>query len=95
MKRFLRTTVLILAVLFINSFTIDLPKTDLPRMDLHVHLNYASQSLGITAPDAYQKASELSKKMGVIFGIAEEFGSDNVRRNDSLLVNRIALAKKY
>jgi hypothetical protein len=86
---------LILAVLLINGFKTDLPKTDLPKMDLHVHLNYASQSLGITADSAYQKASKLSKKMGVTFGIAEEFGSDNVRRNDSLLDNRISLAKKY
>src|ERR1035437_9866472 len=95
MKSFLQSSVLILAVFLINSFTIDLPKTDLPKMDLHVHLNYASQSLGITADSAYKKASELSNKMGVTFGIAEEYGSDNVRRNDSLLVNRIVLAKKY
>ena len=95
MKSFLQSSVLILAVFLINSFTIDLPKTDLPKMDLHVHLNYASQSLGITADSAYKKASELSNKMGVTFGIAEEFGSDNIRRNDSLLVNRIAIAKKY
>jgi hypothetical protein len=95
MKSILRSSVLILAVLLINSFRVDFPVTDLPKMDLHVHLNYTSQSLGIAAPEAYQKASELSKKMRVTFGIAEEFGNDNVRRNDSLLVKRIALAKKY
>lgn len=65
-----------------------------PKVDLHVHLNYEAQSLGNSAGEAYEKASLLSKKMGVTFGIAEEFGNDNVRVNDSLVLNRVALAKK-
>jgi hypothetical protein len=72
----------------------DPPKTDLPLMDLHVHLTYDAQSLENNAPLAYEKASELSEMMGVIFGIAEEFGSDNIQVNDSLLLDRINLAKK-
>jgi hypothetical protein len=67
---------------------------DLPNMDLHVHLNYQAQSLSNAAVLAYENASALSRKMGVTFGIAEEFGSNNVRTNDSLLLDRIALAKK-
>lgn len=63
-------------------------------MDLHVHLNYAAQSLDNNAAMAYKKASALSKEMGVVFGIAEEFATNNVRINDSLLLDRIALAKK-
>ena len=95
MKSFIRSSVLILAGFLINSFTIDLPKADLPRMDLHAHLNYGPPATGVTASDAYEKASSLSKKMGITLGIAEEFGSDNLRWNDSTLLNRIALAKKY
>ncbi len=67
---------------------------DLPKIDLHVHLNYAAQSLGNSAAAAYEKASALSKEMGVTFGIAEEFSTNSVSTNDSLLLNRIALAKK-
>ncbi len=93
--KFLRSSVLILVVFLIHSFTIDLPKSDLPKMDLHAHLNYGPQNTGVTASQAYEKAAELSKKMGVTFGIAEEFGSNNVRWNDSTLLTRIALAKKY
>jgi hypothetical protein len=69
-------------------------ETELPKTDLHVHLNYASQSPENGAAAAYKKASALSKKMGVTFGIAEEFDGNSVRINDSLLLDRIALAKK-
>ena len=62
-----------------------------PKIDLHVHL---TRSLGSTATDAFKKASELSKQMGVTFGIAEELDNSNKRINDSLLLDRIALAKK-
>jgi hypothetical protein len=71
-----------------------LKKSNLPKIDLHVHLNYAANSLGNEAADAYRRASELSGKMGVTFGIAEEFGSDDKATNDSLLLDRIELAKK-
>jgi hypothetical protein len=94
MKKLLKASILFIAVSLLNGYKIDLPRTDLPNMDLHVHLNYAAQSLGNAAAIAYEKASALSKEMGVTFGIAEEFGSSNVRTNDSLLLNRIALAKK-
>jgi histidinol phosphatase-like PHP family hydrolase len=63
-------------------------------MDLHVHLNYAAQALGDDAAVTYQKASAISRKMGVIFGIAEEFGGDNIQVNDSLVMNRVKLAKQ-
>lgn len=94
MKNLLKSSYLIIVVLLLNSYKNDLPKTDLPMMDLHVHLNYAAQSLGNAAAIAYEKASALSKEMGVTFGIAEEFGTNNVRVNDSLLLDRIALARK-
>jgi hypothetical protein len=81
-------------VLLSCTFKNDPPKTDLPLMDLHVHLNYSTQSSEDEAPLAYKKASKLSQEMGVIFGIAEEFGSDNIQLNDSLLLDRIDLAKK-
>ena len=68
--------------------------TDLPKIDLHAHLNWTPQSQTYTAAIAYEKASLLSKKMGVTLGIAEEFASNNLRFNDSLLLACIALAKK-
>jgi hypothetical protein len=94
MKNLLKSSALILVVLFLNGYKSEAQKTDLPKIDLHVHLNYAAQSLGNAAGEAYEKASELSKKLGVTFGIAEEFGSENVRVNDSLVLNRVALAKR-
>lgn len=94
MKNLLILTASSTFVLLLCTFKNDPPKTDLPLMDLHVHLNYAAQSIGDNALVAYEKASELSEKMGVIFGIAEEFGNDNIQVNDSLLLDRIALAKK-
>ena len=93
MNILLKLSALILPVLLLNSYKSNAQNTDLPKMDLHVHLNYAGQSLGNTA-EAYEKASELSKKMGVTFGIAEEFGNDNIRVNDSLVLNSVALARK-
>jgi len=94
MKISLKAFALILTVLLATGFREGLQKQALPNMDLHVHLNYAAQSLEDGAVAAYEKASSLSKKMGVIFGIAEEFGGNNIRLNDSLLLNRIELARK-
>ena len=94
MKILLKSSALILVILLLNGYKSNAQKTGLPSMDLHVHLNYAAQSLGNNASEAYQKASELSKKMGVTFGIAEEFGNDNVRVNDSLVLNRVAPGKE-
>lgn len=94
MKNLLKSFTLIIVVLFLNGYKYDLSNADLPKMDLHVHLNYEAQFLGNAAAMAYEKASARSKEMGVIFGIAEEFGTNNVRINDSLLLDRIALAKK-
>jgi hypothetical protein len=94
MKNLLKFSVLIIVVFLLSGNKNDLPNTDLPNIDLHVHLNYAAQSLNNNAAIAYQKASALSKEMGVTFGIAEEFGTNNVRTNDSLALDRIALAKK-
>jgi hypothetical protein len=94
MTNLLKFSVLIIVVFLLSGNKNDLPNTDLPNIDLHVHLNYAAQSLNNNAAIAYQKASALSKEMGVTFGIAEEFGTNNVRTNDSLALDRIALAKK-
>ena len=94
MKILLKSSALILVVLLSNSYKSDLQKAAPPSMDLHVHLNYAAQSLGNAASAAYKNASELSKKLGVTFGIVEEFDGDNVRVNDSLVLNRVALAKE-
>jgi len=94
MRTLLKLSALTLVVILLNCCKNDFPKTDLPNMDLHVHLNYAAQSLDNAATVAYEKASALSKKMGVTFGIAEEFDNDSIRINDSLLLDRIALAKK-
>jgi hypothetical protein len=94
MKILLKSSALILVVLLSNSYKSDLQKAAPPSMDLHVHLNYAAQSLGNAASAAYKNASDLSKKLGVTFGIVEEFDGDNVRVNDSLVLNRISLAKE-
>ena len=91
MKYLLRSVLLFAVVLFLNSYQNEPPDTDLPKMDLHAHL---SGYFGSNATMAYQNASALSRKLGVVFGIAEEFGGNNVRINDSLLLDRIALAKK-
>ena len=89
MKRFLYSLVIIATGLRLISCSSSYPKND-----LHVHLNYSARSHGNTATDAYKKASDLSKQMGVTFGIAEEFDNSNKRINDSLLLDRIELAKK-
>jgi len=94
MRNFFILSVSITWILLSCSGKNHITETDLPLMDLHVHLNYAAQSLGDDAALAYKKASKLSEKMGVIFGIAEEFGSDDIQVNDSLLLNRIQLARK-
>jgi hypothetical protein len=93
MKSLLKSFILIFVILLLSCHQNELPDTDLPVMDLHVHLNYTAESLGNEAAEAYSDASELSKKMGVTFGIAEEFGTNNIKYNDSLLLNRIALAR--
>jgi histidinol phosphatase-like PHP family hydrolase len=95
MKCLIRSSILIMAGFLIIGFVADLQKDELPKMDLHVHLNYGPQGTGITSSQAYENASALSKKMGITFGIAEEFGSNNSKWNDSTLLTRIALAKKY
>jgi len=87
MRRFLNSLVLFVTGLIFISCNLRYPK-----IDLHVHL---SRSLGNTADEAFNKASELSKQMGVTFGIAEELDNDNKRTNDSLLLDHLALAKKY
>lgn len=98
MKKLSLFSGLLIVGLFLNSYKNDLLKvntqnTDLPKMDLHYHLNYEGQSLA-NAFMVYEKASAFSKEKGVILGIAEEFINDNIRINDSLVLDRIALAKK-
>lgn len=95
MKNFLKLSALTGLTLVVFSFcNLSQPKTNLPQMDLHVHLNYASQSPDYNAAKDYERASALSRKMGVVFGIAEEFGGNNTRFNDSLLQDRANLARK-
>jgi len=89
---------LIIVGFLLNSYKSDLLKTypqnsEFPNMDLHVHLNFEGQSLA-NAAMVYEKVSTLSKEKGVIFGIAEEFVNDNIKINDSLVLDRITLAKK-
>ncbi len=95
MKNSIPSGAFILAVLFLAGCKGNPTKADLPNMDLHVHLNYKEGAPGAAADKAYANASALSKEMEVALGIAEEFGNDDVRINDSLLMDRIALAKKY
>jgi hypothetical protein len=75
MKKLYMFSGLIIVGLLLNSYKNDLLKMnlqneELPRMDLHFHLNYEGQSLA-NAALVYEKASTLSKERGVIFGIAE------------------------
>lgn len=98
MKKLSMFSGLIIVGLFLNSYKNDFlemnpQNTDLPKMDLHFHLNYEGQSLA-NAALVYEKASTFSKERGVIFGIAEEFVNDNIKINDSLILDRNTLAKK-
>lgn len=98
MKKIFMFSGLIIVGLLLNSFKNELLKmnpqnTELPKMDLHFHLNYEGQSLA-NAAMVYEKAALQSKAQGVIFGIAEEFVNDNIKINDSLVLDRIKLAKK-
>ena len=93
MKILLKSSAFILVVLLLNGYKSDPQKTDLPNMDLHVHLNFEGQSLA-NAAMVYEKTAALSKERGVIFGIAEEFVNDNIKINDSLVLDRCTLAKK-
>lgn len=98
MKKLSMFSGLIIVGLLLNSYKNDFlemnsQNTELPKMDLHFHLNYEGQSLA-NAALVYEKASTLSKERGVIFGIAEEFVNDNIKINDSLILDRITLAKK-
>ena len=94
MYKFSAKAAFITAVLFLAGCKGNPPKTDLPNMDLHVHLNYKEGAPGSAAVEAYANASAISKQMGVVLGIAEEFGDENIRVNDSLLYDRLTLAKK-
>jgi hypothetical protein len=98
MKKLSMLSGLIIVGLLLNSYKNDFLKmspqnTELPKMDLHFHLNYEGQSLA-NAALVYEKASTLSKERGVILGIAEELVNDDIKINDSLVLDRIALAKK-
>jgi histidinol phosphatase-like PHP family hydrolase len=94
MKNLLKASTLFIAVLLLNGYKNNPSDTDLPKIDLHAHLNWTPQSQTYSAAIAYEKASLLSKNMGVTLGIAEEFASNNLRFNDSLLLVCITLAKK-
>ena len=98
MKKLSMFSGLIIVGLLLNSHKNDflkmsLQNTELPKMDLHFHLNYEGQSLA-NAALVYEKAAAFSKEKGVILGIAEEFVNDNIKINDSLVLDRVKLAKK-
>jgi hypothetical protein len=93
MRILLKSSVFVLVVLLLNGYKSDQQKTNLPNMDLHVHLNFEGQSLA-NAAIVYEKIAALSKEKGVIFGIAEEFVNDNIKINDSLVLDRYTLARK-
>jgi hypothetical protein len=93
MRILLKSSAFIFVVLLLNGYKSDLQKTDLPNMDLHVHLNFEGQSLA-NAAMVYEKTAALSKEKGVIFGIAEEFVNDNMKINDSLVLDRYTLARR-
>lgn len=93
MKKLIMSSGLVIVGLLLNSYRMYPQDTELPKMDLHVHLNYEGQSLA-NAAMVYEKVSTISKEKGVIFGIAEEFINDNKKFNDSLVLNRVELAKK-
>lgn len=98
MKKHTFFSVLIIAGLFLNSYKNDLlaqspQDKELPKMDLHFHLNFEGQSLA-DADKVYEKVAMRSKQTGVTFGIAEEFVNDDIKLNDSLVLDRIKLAKK-
>jgi hypothetical protein len=65
---------------------------DLPKADLHVHL---SRLNGETLSQYFKRAAEQSTKMGVVFGLAEEIGTANMKMNDSILSGYIREVKKY
>jgi hypothetical protein len=65
---------------------------DLPKSDLHVHL---SRKAGETLSQYFKRAAEQSSRMGVVFGLAEEIATPNMRTNDSILAEYINEAKKY
>jgi hypothetical protein len=98
MKKLSFFSVLIIAGLFLISYKND-PLTsnpqskELPKMDLHFHLNFEGQSLA-EAAKVYEKVALRSKQTGITFGIAEEFVNDDIKINDSLVLDRIKLAKK-
>ena len=87
MKNLLKSMGLIAGAILLYGF-----QEDPPKIDLHVHLTSRS---GDIPSVRYEKAAALSDKMGVVFGIAEEIGSNNLKSNDSILSERISLVKKY
>jgi hypothetical protein len=98
MKKVALFSSLIIVGLLLNSYKNDQLKknpldNDLPRMDLHFHLNFEGQTLD-NASKVYEKAAAQSKASGVIFGIAEELVNDDIKVNDSLVLDRVRLAKK-
>jgi histidinol phosphatase-like PHP family hydrolase len=79
-------------LLFVTGFILISCNSGYPKIDLHAHLGRSTGNT--TTADAFKKASERSKEMGVTFGIAEELDYSDKRLNDSLLLDGIALAKK-
>lgn len=77
--------------LFLGCATACSQVNDLPKADLHVHI---SKKYGGSVP-RYEKAAELSSKMGVIFGIAEEIETPDIKQNDILVSQCMEQAKKY
>jgi hypothetical protein len=87
-----KSSLVILSTLFLIARNANSQENALPKIDLHVHI---SKNYGGSPDLRYQKAAELSTKLGVIFGIAEEIETPDIRKNDELVNECILKAKKY
>lgn len=64
----------------------------IPAVDLHVHMSFTP---GRTLDERYMLASNLSKKMGVVFGIAEEPGDGELSQMGKTIDSYRKALNKY
>lgn len=65
---------------------------EIPKADLHVHVSATS---GFALDERYRKTAELSRQMGVVFGIAEEPGDGDLSRMDAMIETYRRAIEKY
>lgn len=65
---------------------------EIPGADLHVHVTAATAK---TLDERYMKAAELSKQMGIVFGIAEEPGDKDMSQMDIMIDSYRKAVDKY